>query len=338
VLGIDAAWTCHGPSGVALVAGGAGRWRCVAVAASYADFVARAAHGGAVWGEGGAAELAGRAPRGVAAPAGDAAALGGGGAARGSARERGEAEPGALLDAAQALASERVDVVAVDMPLARKPIVARRAADTAVSRRFGARGCSTHSPSAQRPGELGGRLRRGFEARGFELATAARSRRVGARLGSGRGRRALLEVYPHVALLALLGAERRLPYKVSRSLRYWPDADARARRRRLLSAWERIQRALAGELRDVPDLVGAAARAPTFAGLKPIEDEIDALVCAWAGVRFLEGAAYALGDAAAAIWVPEPRVEPVGAQAADRLERVRRERPARGGRPRRGLR
>lgn len=39
VLGIDAAWTDHEPSGVALVTGeGAGHWRCRCVAPSYASF------------------------------------------------------------------------------------------------------------------------------------------------------------------------------------------------------------------------------------------------------------------------------------------------------------
>lgn len=43
VLGIDAAWTPGGPSGVALLTGRDDRWRCVAVASSYQAFVALAA-------------------------------------------------------------------------------------------------------------------------------------------------------------------------------------------------------------------------------------------------------------------------------------------------------
>lgn len=39
-------------------------------------------------------------------------------------------------------------------------------------------------------------------------------------------------------------------------------------------------------------------------GLKRYEDSLDALVCAWAGAKYLEGAAMPYGDATAAIWVP----------------------------------
>jgi predicted RNase H-like nuclease len=42
VLGIDAAWTAHRASGVAVVVGAAGGWKCVAAAASYEDFYERA--------------------------------------------------------------------------------------------------------------------------------------------------------------------------------------------------------------------------------------------------------------------------------------------------------
>ena len=42
ILGIDAAWTAHEPSGVALVRFDGGSWRCVAVAPCYASFIALA--------------------------------------------------------------------------------------------------------------------------------------------------------------------------------------------------------------------------------------------------------------------------------------------------------
>jgi predicted RNase H-like nuclease len=38
--------------------------------------------------------------------------------------------------------------------------------------------------------------------------------------------------------------------------------------------------------------------------LKPYEDVLDALVCAWVGVRFFRNAAIAFGDATAAIGCP----------------------------------
>ena len=43
--------------------------------------------------------------------------------------------------------------------------------------------------------------------------------------------------------------------------------------------------------------------------LKPVEDMLDALICAWIGIEHLEGRTAGLGDATAAIWVPANLVE-----------------------------
>ncbi|MDA0258842.1 MAG: DUF429 domain-containing protein, partial [Cyanobacteria bacterium] len=43
VLGIDAAWTAHNPSGVALLQRAAEGWQCLALAPSYDAFLALAA-------------------------------------------------------------------------------------------------------------------------------------------------------------------------------------------------------------------------------------------------------------------------------------------------------
>ena len=42
VLGIDAAWTAHQPSNIALVQNTGSRWSCIAVAPSYEAFIAQA--------------------------------------------------------------------------------------------------------------------------------------------------------------------------------------------------------------------------------------------------------------------------------------------------------
>lgn len=198
----------------------------------------------------------------------------------------------ALLEATRRLAGRAPDLVAVDMPLAHSPIAGRRAADRAVSRRFGARGCSTHSPSAVRPGALGDALRARFAERGFALATAAPARAP-----------CLIEVYPHVALLTLVGAGRRLPYKVSRSLRYWPGASVAERAARLRGQWLRIAAALGEALGGVAPPLPPETPA-TLASWKRYEDAMDGAVCAWMGARALDGRAEALGDGDAAIWVP----------------------------------
>ena len=39
--------------------------------------------------------------------------------------------------------------------------------------------------------------------------------------------------------------------------------------------------------------------------MKGIEDEIDAVICAWVGAKYVEGEARAYGDRDAAVWCPE---------------------------------
>jgi predicted RNase H-like nuclease len=101
-----------------------------------------------------------------------------------------------------------VDLVAIDMPLARSPIVGRRASDDAVSSAYGGRKCGTHTPSAFRPGRMSDDLREGFERAGYPLLTNTIAQ-------SG-----VIEVYPHPALVELAGASERLPYKASKVRSY----------------------------------------------------------------------------------------------------------------------
>jgi predicted RNase H-like nuclease len=263
ILGIDAAWTAGRPSGVALLDEQGGRWHCVALAPSYAQFDGLAA---------------GRAVDWLARPLGSAPDL------------------AALLAASRRLLDGKsVQVIAVDMPLSLEPIRGRRAADAAVSRAFGAQGCAVHSPSAERPGALADRLRADAENLGYPLATA--------KTPAGQTR-ALLEVYPHPALLRLLDARYRLPYKVANRRKYWPDAspdECLARVRQQLDAIRcALQRAVDGVPLDLPPLADIASAA----SLKAIEDSLDALVCGWVGIQYLAGRCRAYGDDTAAIWIP----------------------------------
>ena len=137
-LGIDAAWTAHQPSGIALLQNTATGWSCLAVAPSYEAFIAQAS--GQSW---------------------DPEQK-----ARGS-----TPDPAALLQASQQLAGAAVSCVSVDMPLASTPITRRRAADTAISSRFGPKGCAVHSPSAEHPGAIADQLRANFAVLGYPLHT-----------------------------------------------------------------------------------------------------------------------------------------------------------------------
>ena len=185
VLGIDAAWTPTRPSGLALVAKVPTGWNLIATAASYQHFLAEAD------------------PSLVAEmrPSGSLP------------------EVPELLAAASIVCGGAVDLVAVDMPLARSPIIGRRYSDNAVSKVYGARKCGTHSPSASRPGPMSDALNKGFARAGYPLQTDTITAP------------ALIEVYPHPALVELTSARRsgsptkpQKPKPIGRPLRPWIGA------------------------------------------------------------------------------------------------------------------
>ncbi len=115
----------------------------------------------------------------------------------------------------------------------------------------------------------------------------------------------LIEVYPHPALLRLMNAKERLAYKTAKVRRYWPLSEPRERKESLLGQWRAIASRLECEIHGV----GAALSLPELHAplweFKAFEDKLDAVVCAWVGVCFLEKRAEAFGDANSAIWVPE---------------------------------
>lgn len=269
VLGIDAAWTAHQPSGIALVKTTAIGWSCLAVAPSYKAFIALAS--GQAW---------------------DPEQK-----AKGS-----RPDPAALLEASKQLAGAEVSCVSVDMPLATTPITTRRAADTAISSRFGPKGCAVHSPSAERPGAIADQLRADFGALGYPLHTN----------GNEQAAPALIECYPHVALLALLKRDYRVPYKVSRSGQYWKAEKLTHSERieRLLKEFQNIKAGLEVHISGIQHFIPTPSEVTTLASLKPVEDMLDGLICAWIGSEHLEGRTVGLGDDSAAIWVPRALINP----------------------------
>ena len=299
-LGLDAAWTPANPWGVALAVDDGSGWRLVHAAPDMAGFMA---------GKGGESPLEARLGTkpgpGTGPGTGPGAETGtraggvteaGPEATPGTRRVRGEAaqapEPLALLARCRELAGVEPQCVAVDMPIVpHGRVTGRRAADNAVSRAFGGRKCATHSPTIERPGVLGENFSRGLEAQGYSVAVS----------GSAPTGRDLLEVYPHPALLALTGERMRLPYKSSKTGKYWPGLPRAERVARLLTVWARIREALAGRMEIAPGVLPP----PEGWRLKPYEDMLDAAVCAWVGACWLDGQTVAHGDAASAVWVPE---------------------------------
>jgi predicted RNase H-like nuclease len=256
VLGIDAAWTSTQPSGVALVRSRGRRWQCLAVAPSYASFCAEAAID---W----------------------------------RTRPRGEPpDPAALHAAAIRLAGAPPDVIAIDMPLAARPITARRAADNAIASAYATRGLGAHSPSPDRPGPIAYAMCRGFASLGYRVATATTPP------GTPR---VLIEVFPHATAIALADADYRVPYKLGRIAQYWPDRTSTARRRALLANWATLRRALATR---IDGIMLPPPRSPTLAALKRHEDALDALLCVWTGIAYLAGEIRPYGDAKSAVWAP----------------------------------
>ena len=196
----------------------------------------------------------------------------------------------ALLAAATSLAGAPPDVIAIDMPLATGRITGRRAADNAISSAYASRGLGVHTPNEQRPGPIADAMRVGFGRHGYRVAHA--------RTVPGTPR-VLIEAFPHAAAIVLAGATYRVPYKLSRIAQYWPDRMPIQRRRALLAQWTVLRRALADIIR------GGELRIPSggpLAHLKRYEDALDALICAWIGIEYLDGKLRAHGDATAAVW------------------------------------
>lgn len=262
ILGIDAAWTTDKPSGIALIKRVGSRWRCIAVAPSYESFVSLADGVTPDW----SCKAAGSPPN-IAT----------------------------LARVAALLAGEPIALATIDMPVATTPIHARREADQQISKAYGGRGCSTHTPSAVRPGKLGSDITRQFSELGFEIATSSTP--------PGTPNR-LVEVYPHPALLSLLGRPTRVPYKVGNTKRYWKDKAFHERIDLLLSELNAILEGLIRHIDDIPIQMPSLSMITTFASLKPIEDALDALICCWVGCEYLAGNAQPFGDETSAIWCP----------------------------------
>jgi predicted RNase H-like nuclease len=200
------------------------------------------------------------------------------------------------LKAAEKLSGNGVvDLIIIDMPVSTEEITGRRSADDAISKAFGGKGCSTHTPNVNRPGLAGRAISTGFRNLGYRIATA--STQISAT-------KHLVETYPHPALLTLLAAQYRIPYKVSKSTRYWRNTPVPQRIDNLLKEFRRILDALKNKMSNILLTLPADGEVCQLSQLKRYEEALDALVCAWVGIECLQGGVRPCGDEAAAIWVP----------------------------------
>lgn len=187
-------------------------------------------------------------------------------------RHLGTASDDASVTEAVAGWLDRPCTVAIDAPLVVTNATGRRPCEAALAADFARFDAGPHPSNLSRPYFVpeprGGRLARTW---GLELDTGA---------GAGAPRRAV-EVYPHAATIALFGLGRILRYK------HKPGRDLlllRAELTRLLDLLESLADAEVPlvldhpEWRRVRETMGAAT---TKAGLRRVEDEVDAVVCAY---------------------------------------------------------
>jgi predicted RNase H-like nuclease len=258
VLGIDAAWTEKGSSGVALLRITNGKRTVLEAASSYAAFVN---------GQDGMPDT------------------------------RPDVE--ALLRRAENIAGAVVNLVALDMPMARTEFTGRRCADNKVSEAFGKSWASTHTPNEARPGHHGKQFHDAFAKAGYRLSTNC---------SQVAGGHALVEVYPLAALVRLMNVEVRPTYKVARVAGYFrtekPPLSRSQRIDRLLETWAKILSALRGEISELRFEMPDRSTLKSATELKPYEDKLDALISAWVGACVREGRAEPLGNNDCAIWVP----------------------------------
>ncbi len=110
----------------------------------------------------------------------------------------------------------------------------------------------------------------------------------------------------------MLKRDYRLPYKVSRSGQYWKTEKLTRSERieRLLEQFQAIKAGLDEQITRIPDVIPVLCEVTTLGSLKPVEDMLDGLICAWVGIEHLEGRTVGLGDHTAAIWVPQALINP----------------------------
>lgn len=165
--------------------------------------------------------------------------------------------------------SERLEgpaVVGIDAPLLVRNETGRRPCEAAVGKEYGSRKAGPHPSNRtlliERHGAIRGEdLMARLAARGFADPWAG-------------SERTLLEVYPHPALIEVFGLEERLVYKAKKGVSV-------ADRRRGLRTLSTL---LAGLNDAEPPLRGPEVRVGESlrgAGLKQVEDRLDARICAW---------------------------------------------------------
>jgi predicted RNase H-like nuclease len=263
ILGVDAAWTFHNPSGVALLEVNAGaKPQLVHLARSYSEFLQD--------------EICWEAPAKITPP-----------------------QLSKLLEYCQTHYGD-VQVLALDIPLGPQPVRSCREADRAVTRQYGGRGASVHSPTPERPGPVADLLYQQLTEAGFQWTG----------LKPIDDHPSFLEVYPHIAIIELFGYGYRLPYKVQKRNQYFKEDPPEIRYKKSVEKLNELRARILTEVSlsekiNLPDL--DANQDYSMKYLKGYEDALDSIICALVGYYYSQGEAVALGDEIGTIWAPRPK-------------------------------
>ncbi|MDQ7991769.1 MAG: DUF429 domain-containing protein [Propionicimonas sp.] len=162
-------------------------------------------------------------------------------------------------------------VVGIDAPLVVTNPTGNRACEAALNRDFARFDAGTHPTNTARP----------------EFGQIPRAARVAGRLGldldpDSPTRRRAMEVYPHAALVALFRLGRTLKYKQSSAR---PLAVQRAEMQRMVALLESLETASpalrVGGSAQWQAVVATVAGATRKSDLRRVEDQLDAVVCAY---------------------------------------------------------
>ena len=172
-------------------------------------------------------------------------------------------------------------VVAFDAPIVVTNPTGARPAERALNRVFAAFDAGAHPSNTTKP-EFAGSPRAARLATRLGLVVPEPAEASGPTAGPLTGRRVAVEVYPHPATIALFRLGRTLKYKQKPGR---PLDHLRAELRLLIGCVEGLATA------DPPlrvlghpgwaDLVARVAGADRKRGLRPAEDEVDAVICAY---------------------------------------------------------
>lgn len=205
-----------------------------------------------------------------------------------------------ILEKIYSLTSEKPRVIALDLPLSPYPIIGRRACDNKVSSLYGKMGAAVHSPSADNTA-VSGMVYEQLTVAGYDLLLEANQRcfRSGA----------FMEVYPHIAIIKMLGLDYRLAYKVQKRSSYWKNYTSEERLENVFNSLELLRDGLNNNIEGVQDIIPPIREIVQKVGssislIKSYEDMIDAIVCAWMGYKYVIGTATGYGDDHGVIWGP----------------------------------